>query len=88
MEESKFLEAQNLKNQIHYLEKIIEDNKRQYVKIGVIWEESKSEITVSTMSIHNYTETRVNPFPKDIQNKVIQLMNDELDKLKEEFKNL
>lgn len=87
MEESKFLEAQNLKNKISKLEKIIEDNKRQYAKIGVTWEEFRSELA-GTMSIRTYTEVRVNPFPKDIQDKVIQLINDELNKLKEEFNNL
>lgn len=95
MDENTFLKAQNLKNQISKLENIIKDiTKRNDSKICVSWVENKY-IPYTATNASNYTPdcidstyNKINPFPADIQDKVVQLINDELDKLKEEFNNL
>lgn len=91
MEETKFLEAQNLKNQISKLKKWLEDTKRENAKIGVFW-------SVYTQEYHNinsiswYPEGKVsystNELPESIKDKVIQLVKDEIEKLNEEFNKL
>lgn len=84
MDESKFLEAQNLKNQISYLENCIEDMKRFGAKICVSWEESVQKLNCGTQT----TITQVEALPKDIEDKTIQLMKDKLEELKQQFKEL
>ena len=91
MEENKFLEAQNLKNQISKLKKWLEDTKRENAKIGVCW-------SVYTQEYHNinstswYPEGKIsyltNELPESIKDKVIQLVKDEMEKLNEEFNKL
>ena len=44
MEESKFLEAQNLKNQIHYLENCNNFLKKENAVIGISWPIAKAEM--------------------------------------------
>jgi hypothetical protein len=91
MEENKFLEAQNLKNQISKLEKWLQDTKRENAKIGVCW-------SVYTQEYHNINSTSwypkgkisylTNELPESIKDKVIQLVKDEIEKLNEEFNKL
>jgi hypothetical protein len=91
MEENKFLEAQNLKNQISKLEKWLQDTKRENAKIGVCW-------SVYTQEYHNINsiswcpEGKVsyltNELPESVKDKVIQLVKDEMEKLNEEFNKL
>lgn len=92
MEESKFLEAQNLKNQIHYLENCLEDFlKEENAVIGISWPEAKTQINYSdgiTYSTNSWTENHVEALPKELQEQVKELIQNKLDKLKEEFKNL
>ena len=90
MEESKFLEAQNLKNEISKLNTILKDFTRVGAKICVSWTERRTELdyrgTTEYYVSSPYNE--INIFPEDLQDKVIQLINNELNRLKEEFNNL
>lgn len=91
MEETKFLEAQNLKNQISKLEKWLEDTKRENAKIGICWTIYTQEYH-SINSISWYPEGKLsyltNELPESIKDKVIQLVKDEMEKLNEEFNKL
>ena len=64
MEENKFLEAQNLKNQIHYLENCLDDFlKRDNAVIGISWPEAKTEYSYTgsnTYPVHSWTKQRAN----------------------------
>lgn len=91
MEETKFLEAQNLKNQISKLKKWIEDTKREGARIGVYW-------TVCTQEYHSIDSVSwqpesklsylTNELPESIKDRLIQLINDDIKRLEEEFNNL
>lgn len=90
MEESKFLEAQNLKNEISKLNTILKDFTRIGAKICVSWTE-RTKLDYHQDNIEYYASSpynEINAFPEDLQNKVIQLINNELNRLKEEFNNL
>ena len=95
MEESKFLEAQRLKNEISYLENCLEDSKRKDAKICISWPELVTQsiptsITsgIQPCSTTYYTENHIEALPKNLEEQVIELIQDELDKLKQEFKLL
>lgn len=91
MEENKFLEAQSLKNQILKLEQWIKDTKREGAKIGVCWAAYTPEYrNVSSLSwVQNDTISySTNELPENIKNKLIELINNEIEKLKEEFDKL
>lgn len=92
MEESKFLEAQNLKNQIHYLEKCLDDFlKKENAVIGISWPVPKTEMNYTgstTWSTNSWTENHVERLPIELQEQIKELIQNELDKLKEKFKNL
>lgn len=92
MEESKFLEAQNLKNQINYLEKCINSlQNEKNAEIGITWPKIETEMNyVNSISWEPITRVshNVNIFPTKIQELIKELIQNELDKLKEEFKNL
>ena len=87
MEESKFLEAKNLKNQISYLEECIENMNRFGAEICVSWKESVQMINCRTPNASSTPGkvTQVRALPKDIENKVIELMKDKLEELKQQF---
>lgn len=92
MEESKFLEAQNLKNQIHYLENCLNDFlKRDNAVIGISWPVVETELNCSggtAWSTNSWTKNHVETLPKELQEQIKELIQNKLDKLKQEFKNL
>lgn len=92
MEESKFLEAQNLKNQIHYLENCLDDFlKRDNAVIGISWPVAKTEYSYAgsnTYPVHSWTENHVEALPKELQEQIKELIQNKLDKLKQEFELL
>lgn len=92
MEESKFLEAQNLKNQIHYLENCLDDFlKRENAVIGISWPVAKTEMNYSggtAWSTNSWTENHVQALPKELQEEIKELIQNELDKLKQKFELL
>lgn len=92
MEESKFLKAQNLKNQINYLEKCLNDFlKRERAVIGISWPVPKTEMNYSggtAWSANSWTENHVEALPKELQEQVKELIQEELDRLKQEFELL
>lgn len=92
MEESKFLEAQNLKNQIHYLENCLDDFlKRENAVIGISWSVAKTEMNYSggtAWSTNSWTENHVQALPKELQEQIKELIQNELDKLKQKFELL
>lgn len=92
MEESKFLEAQNLKNQIRYLEKCLDNFlKKENAVIGISWPVPKTEMNNSggmTWATHSWTENHVEILPEELQEQIKELIQDKLDELKQEFKLL
>lgn len=91
MEDCKFLEAQNLKNQIHYLERLIGYLKKKPAVIGISWPEAKTEMNNgrgTDWSINTWTENHVEALPKELQEQVKELIQDKLDELNQEFKLL
>lgn len=91
MEENKFLEAQNLKNQISKLEKWLQDTKRENAKIGVCWSIYTQEYYyIDSLSWRPESKVSylINELPENIKDKLIQLVKDELEKLNEEFNKL
>ena len=92
MEESKFLEAQNLKNQICYLEKCLDNFlKKENAVIGISWPVAKTEMNYAggtAWHTNSWTENHVQALPKELQEQIKELIQNELDKLKEEFKSL
>ena len=91
MEESKFLEAQNLKNQIHYLENCNNFLKKENAVIGISWPIAKAEMNYNrgaAWGASSWIENHVEKLPKELQEQIKELIQDKLDKLKEEFKNL
>jgi len=92
MEESKFLEAQNLKNQIHYLENCLDDFlKKENAVIGISWPVAKAEHTYAGSNIYplnTWTENHVQALPKELQEQVKELIQKELNRLKQEFELL
>lgn len=91
MEESKFLEAQNLKNEISYLKNWIKDTKRENVKIGVVWKSYQYEYVSNGEFGWNPSEketTHINELPMYIKDEVIHLVEQELEKLERKFKLL
>ena len=91
MEETKFLEAQNLKNEIQYLKDWIEDTKRENVKVGIIWKSYHQEYVSDGGYSWTPTQketTHVNELPKYIKDEVIHLVEQELEKLKGKFELL
>ena len=92
MEESKFLEAKNLKNQIHYLEKCLDSLQNEKdAKIGITWPSIETEMNLRN-SMYWEPITRVsnnvNVFPTKIQEQIKELIQNELDKLKQKFELL
>jgi len=93
MDESKFREAQNLINQISYLENCIEDLNRKNAKICVSWKECiqrvnyNSNITTVSGCIPEIRD-HVEALPIEIEDKVKELMNNKLEELKQQFKEL
>ena len=92
MEENKFLEAQNLKNQIHYLENCLDDFlKKENAVIGISWPEVKTEYSYTgsnTYPVHSWTENHIEALPKELQEQIKELIQDKLDRLKKEFELL
>ena len=93
MEESKFLEAQNLKNQIHVLENCLKKYNDKKAIISISWKEYVQFINYQTCNGTNNIGAnniidKILELPDDIQKEVIKLIKNKLEKLKEEFKNL
>ena len=92
MEESKFLEAQNLKNQINYLERCIDNfSKKENAVIGISWPVAKTEYSYTgsnTYPVHSWTENHVEAFPKELQDQIKELIQEKLDELKQKFELL
>lgn len=92
MEESKFLEAQNLKNQIHYLENCLDDFlKKENAVIGISWPIPKTEMNYSggtAWAANTYTQNHVEALPIELQEQVKELIQNKLDTLKQEFEML
>ena len=88
MEESKFLEAQNLKNQIHVLENYLEKYNDNKAIISISWKECVQFINYQNYNGANNIIDKILELPDDIQKEVIKLIKNKLEKLKEEFKNL
>lgn len=92
MEESKFLEAQNLKNQIRYLEKCLDNFlKKENAVIGISWPVSKTEMDYgggTAWSAHSWTENHVEILPTELQEQVKELIQNKLNKLKQKFELL
>lgn len=92
MEETKFLEAQNLKNQIRYLEDCLNDFlKKENAVIGISWRVPKTEMNYgggTAWSTHSWTENHVEVLPTELQEQVKELIQDKLDELKQEFELL
>ena len=93
MDESKFLEAQNLKNQISYLENCIEDLGRKDAKICISWKEYIQRVNY-TGNINNISgcipeiRDHVEALPIKVEDKIKELMNNRLEELKQQFKEL
>ena len=93
MEESKFLAAKNLKNQISYLENCIEDLGRKDAIICVSWKEYIQRVNYNG-NINDLTDyipeirDHVEALPMEIEDKVKELMNNRLEELKQQFKEL
>ena len=92
MEESKFLEAQNLKNQICYLEKCLDNFlKKENAVIGISWPVPKTEMDYSggtSWSTRSWTENHVEILPTELQEQIKELIQNELNKLKQKFELL
>lgn len=92
MEESKFLEAQNLKNQIHYLEKCLDSFlKKENAVIGISWPVPRTEMNYAggtAWSANSRIENHVEILPTELQEQVKELIQNELDKLKQKFELL
>ena len=93
MEESKFLEAQNLKKQIEYLENCLEKYNDEKAIISISWKECVQFINYQNYNGANNIGSnniidKILELPDDIQKEVIKLIKNKLEKLKEEFKNL
>lgn len=92
MEESKFLEAQNLRSQINFLEKCLNDFlKKENAVIGISWRIPKTEMNCgggTAWSTHSWTENHVEALPKELQEQVKEFIQDKLDELKQEFELL
>ncbi len=91
MNKDKFLEAKNIVDKINYLEKWLSDSKQENVKIGLCWSVCYQELT----SINSFswqptmtTSYITNELPENLKEKVIQLVKNEIESLKEEFNNL
>ena len=97
MDENTFLKAQNLKNQISELENWIDSTKQHNAKIGV-WAiqniyppEFHTDLSTTLSNLNNsqcIKSYSTKELPGDISTKVIQLVNDEIKRLKEEFESL
>ena len=93
MDESKFREAQNLINQISYLENCIEDLGRKDASICISWKECVQRVNY-TGNIANISgcipeiRDHVEALPIEIEDKVKELMNNRLEELKQQFKEL
>lgn len=96
MEENKFLEAVKLKEEIKCLENIIKDSQRDNARFCVSWPELVTETRLSeantTIYTNNrlisYTKNNINILPKNIEDAIIKMINDEIENLKEKFNNL
>ena len=92
MEESKFLEAQNLKTQIHYFENCLENlSKKENAVIGISWPEIYTEMNYTGITSEIpviRTSHNVNAFPTELQEQIKELIQDKLDELKQEFELL
>lgn len=92
MEESKFLEAKNLKSQIHYLEECLDSLRNEKnAEIGITWPSVETEMKyVNSMRWEPITRVsnNVNIFPTRIQEQIKELIQNELDKLKQKFELL
>lgn len=92
MEETKFLEAQNLKNQIRYLEDCLNNFlKKENAVIGISWRVPKTEMNYgggTAWSTHSWTENHVEVLPTELQEQVKELIQNKLDELKQEFELL
>ena len=88
MEESKFLEAQNLKIQIHFLENCLKKYNDNKAIVSISWKEYVQSINYQNYNGANNTIDKILELPDDIQKEVIKLIKNKLEKLKEEFKNL
>jgi hypothetical protein len=66
MDESKFREAQNLINQISYLENCIEDLSRKDAKICVSWKECIQRITYNGNITNEGDNYIINESDKDV----------------------
>lgn len=88
MEESKFLKAQNLIIQIHFLENCLEKYNDKKAIISISWKECVQFINYQNCNGTNNIIDKILELPDDIQKEVIKLIKNKLEKLKEEFKNL
>lgn len=88
MEESKFLKAQNLIIQIHFLENCLKRYNDKKAIISISWKECVQFINYQNYNGANNTIDKILELPDDIQKEVIKLIKNKLEKLKEEFKNL
>lgn len=92
MDINKFLEAQNLRNQINYLEKCLNEFlKKENAVIGISWSEARTEMNYSggtAWTTNTRTENHVEILPTELQEQVKELIEDELDALKQEFEML
>lgn len=92
MEESKFLEAKNLKSQIHYLEECLDNlQNEKNAEIGITWPSVETEMKyINSIRWEPITRVsnNVNVFPTKIQEKIKELIQNELDKLKQKFELL
>ena len=92
MDVNKFLEAQNLRNQINYLEKCLNDFlKKENAVIGISWPVAKTEMGYSggtSWATRSWTENHVQALPQELQEQVKELIQNELDKLKQQFEIL
>ena len=89
MEESKFLEVKNLKNQIHYLEKCLNSlQNEKNAEIGITWPKIETEINLMRWEPITRVSNNVNVFPTKIQEQIKELIQNELDKLKQKFELL
>ena len=92
MEVNKFLEAQNLRNQINYLEKCLNEFlKKENAVIGISWPEVKVEYSytgTNAYPLNTATKNHVETLPVELQEQIKELIQDKLDELKQEFELL
>lgn len=93
MEESLFLQAENLRNKIHQIENCIENYKQSNMsKICICWDEYGKKVNWIENSSNNIINDSVikmeQAIPIELEQDIIKLLEDKLEEYKKEFNEL